>query len=83
MKRLDRFARWSVILGLACAAIATEALVYWWHTYWAQYVVQNVLPPSLWTLVGLAIAHLRLHAKLDGHHEDMKQHVTTVTRERM
>lgn len=60
--------------------MAISLLAWWlaagWHGYWQQYVATNVLPPSLWTLVGLAIAHLQLHRKLDANHEDMKQHVT-------
>lgn len=38
--------------------------------YWTQWLIQNVLPPSLWTLTGLAAGYLgqrhraiRLHAE--------------------
>lgn len=48
----------------------------WWHTYWVQYVAQNMLPPSVWTLLGIGLAHLHTHRKLDRHHEDMKKHVS-------
>jgi hypothetical protein len=41
-----------------------------------QYVLQNVLPPSFWTLLGLGLAHIRTHRKLDAQHEAMRQHVT-------
>ena len=78
-RRLDRRGRLIVAAGHLLAAVGMAALVYWWDTYWSQYVATNVLPPSLWTLVGIFIAHLRLHAKLDANHEDMKQHVTAST----
>lgn len=73
---LDRLGQVLVIAGLLAAAAGLAGLALTWHTYWAQYVATNVLPPSLWTLVGIAIAHLQLHRKLDAHHEDMKQHVS-------
>jgi peptidoglycan/LPS O-acetylase OafA/YrhL len=82
-RRLDRRGRLMVAAGHVLAAASTAAIVYWWQSYAAQYVVSNVLPPSVWTLVGIAAAQLRTHAKLeaqekraDERHDDMKQHVT-------
>lgn len=91
MKRLNSFGWVLVIAGLCSAAAGIEALVYWWDTYWAQWVAQNVLPPSVWTLLGVGLAHLHTHRKLDAQnadaaarHEDLKQHVTVrTTGERM
>jgi hypothetical protein len=76
---LDRLGRRIVLSGAATAGVGIVALVHWWDTYWGQWVAGNVLPPSLWTLVGIAIAHLQLHRKLDAHHEALKQHVTERT----
>jgi hypothetical protein len=45
-----------------------------------QYVLQNVLPPSFWTLVGLGLGYVRTHRKLDAQHEALKQHVTQEVR---
>lgn len=78
-KRLDRLGRTLLVGGHLGAAGGLAVMALTWHSYWSQYVAQNVLPPSLWTLVGIAVAQLRLHAKLDAHHEDMKQHVTAST----
>lgn len=78
-RRLDRRGK-LIVGGLHLAgALMLAAIGYWWDTYAAQYVAQNVLPPSVWTLVGMAFMHVRLHAKLDENHEDMKQHVTAST----
>lgn len=55
-------------------------------SYWAQWIIQNVLPPSLWTLLGLAVSYgahrqrARAHhaeqlAQRQQHHEDLKAHV--------
>ena len=78
-RRLDRRGRLIVAIAHVLTGLGTAALVYWWDTYWGQWVGSNVLPPSVWTLVGIAVAHLRLHAKIDANHEDMKQHVTAST----
>lgn len=78
-KRLDRRGRVIVVAGHALAAVGMAALVYWWDDYWSQYVAQNMLPPSVWTLVGLAVSHLLHERKQDERHDDMKQHVTERT----
>lgn len=78
-RRLDRLGHMVVIAGVLVLAVGLTAVTWWWNTYWGQWVSQNVLPPSLWTLLGIGIAHLQLHKKLDAHHEDMKQHVTERT----
>lgn len=55
-------------------------------SYWAQWFIQNVLPPSLWTLAGIVIGHLRAErrarvrhaeqlAQRQKHHEDLKGHI--------
>jgi hypothetical protein len=84
--RLDGRGRLILVAGHLLAAAATAGIVWAWDSYAAQYVVQNVLPPSVWTLVGIAVAQLRTHAKLeaqekraDERHDDMKQHVTAST----
>jgi hypothetical protein len=46
-----------------------------WASYWVQYVVQNVMPPSFWTLVGIGLAQWHTHRKLNRHHAEMKEHV--------
>jgi hypothetical protein len=79
-RRLDRRGRVIVGAGHLLSAAGIWAMARWWPSYAVQYVAQNVLPPSVWTLVGIAIAHVRLHAKLDEHHEDMKQHVSQEVR---
>jgi hypothetical protein len=43
--------------------------------YWVQYVLQNVMPPSFWTLTGMAFSYWRLHKKLDRHHASFKAHL--------
>lgn len=45
-----------------------------WDSLWP-----NMIAPSLWTLLGIGIAHVRTHRKLDAHHEDLKQHVSQET----
>lgn len=75
-RALDRPGRLIVAAGTLAVALGLAAIVVWWHTYWAQYVVQNMLPPSVWTLVGLAAAHLHHEYKADQRHEDLKQHVS-------
>jgi hypothetical protein len=81
---VNRSARSLAILAAGAVAVGgVVCLVRWWDSYWAQYVAQNMLPPSVWTLVGIVIAHVRLHAKLDEHHEDMKAHVSGVAGGRM
>jgi hypothetical protein len=77
--RLDRTGRLLVVAGAVLVVLAIVALVASWDTYWSQYVVNNVFPPSLWTLLGIGIAHVRTHRKLDAQHEAMKQHVTRET----
>ena len=58
-----------------------------WQNYWVQWWVQNVLPPSFWTLVGIAASHVAQRRRQDGqhdermrqaerHHQDLKTHVT-------
>ena len=49
-----------------------------WSSIW-NYILQNVLPPSFWTLTGLAYGYVRTHRKLDAQHEALKQHVTSAT----
>ena len=37
-----------------------------WNSYWVQWVVQNVLPPSFWTILALTashVAHRRWHVR--------------------
>lgn len=51
--------RLTVLASAIAAVAATAALVAWRSTGQAQYVIQNILPPSLWTLVGIALAHAR------------------------
>ena len=41
------------------------------NNYWVQYMWQNVLPPSFWTLLGIGISHWHTHRKLDRIHEDV------------
>lgn len=74
--RLDRTGHLLVIAGAVLLVLVVLVLVATWDTYWSQYAVQNVLPPSVWTLVGIGLAHLQLHKKLDAQHEDMKKHVS-------
>jgi hypothetical protein len=62
---------------LLCLSVAAE--VVWWDTYWGQYVGQNVLPPSVWTLFGVGLAHLHGQWKADQRHQDLKDHVTEQT----
>jgi ABC-type sugar transport system permease subunit len=52
---LDRLGHRIVLTGAAAAVLGIVALVHWWDTYWGQWVAGNVLPPSLWTLAGIAI----------------------------
>jgi len=88
-RRLDRRGRLLVAAGHLIVAVGLAALVWWWDTYWAQYVAENILPPSGETLIAIYIVHLKLHVKLDAQeqragerHDDMKQHVTaTATKE--
>jgi hypothetical protein len=75
-RRLDRRGQLLVASGHVIVAVGTAALAYWWTTYWAQYVATNMLPPSVWTLVGLAVSHLLHERKQDERHDDLKQHVT-------
>jgi len=38
----------------------------WYDAYWIQWIVQNVLPPSFWTILALTashIAHRRWHVR--------------------
>lgn len=81
--RLDRVGHLLVAAGVVLIALVIFALVATWDTTASQYVINNVLPPSVWTLVGIGIAHVRTHRKLDAQdrkldaqHEAMKQHVT-------
>lgn len=78
-RSLDRTGRGLVLAGLLTTALLAWWLAAGWRGYWEQYVATNVLPPSLWTLFGIAIAHLQLHRKLDDQHQDMKRHVTERT----
>lgn len=78
-RRLDRRGQLLVAAGHLLAAIGIAALVYWWDDYWSQYVATNMLPPSVWTLVGLAVSHLLHERKQDERHDDMKLHVTAST----
>lgn len=66
----------AAIVLAACAALGVAIAAGQWQSYWVQWLVGNVLPPSFWTLLGIGIAHLQLHRKLDAHHEDMKQHIS-------
>ena len=52
-----------------------------WNSYWVQWVVQNVLPPSFWTILALGashVAHRRWHvrqmAQAEAHHADKLEH---------
>lgn len=67
------------IVAAACAALGVCIAAGQWQSYWMQWVVGNVLPPSFWTLLGIGVAHLHLNRKLDRHHAAMKQHVTERT----
>jgi hypothetical protein len=77
--RLDRLGRALLVGGHLGGVAGLVVMILTWHSYWSQYVATNVLPPSVWTLVGMAVMHLRLHAKLDANHQDIKQHVTAST----
>lgn len=57
--------------------------------YWTQWFIQNVLPPSAWTLAGIAASHWAHRrraraqhaeqlAQRSGHHEDLKAHIRRV-----
>lgn len=67
------------MLGIAAALLCATAEVVWWNTYWGQYIGQNVLPPSIWTLVGVGAAHMHGQWKADQRHQDLKDHVTEQT----
>lgn len=58
-RSLGTRARAAVLAAALFAAVATAAIITWWDTWVTQYFVQNVLPPSLWTLVGIGLAHAR------------------------
>jgi hypothetical protein len=58
----------TAILGFAIAAGE-------WQDYWVQFVVGNVLPPSLWTLLGITVAYVRMHRHVTAQHEATTAHV--------
>lgn len=58
-RSLDTRTRTALLAAALFALAVTAAIVTWWPTYAVQYVVQNVLPPSLWTLTGIGLAHWR------------------------
>lgn len=58
-RSLGTQARAAVLAAALFAAAVTAAIITWWGAGVTQYFVQNVLPPSLWTLVGIALAHAR------------------------
>lgn len=68
-----------VAAGHLLAALVTVAVVCWWSSYAAQYFVQDVMPPSFWTLVAFVVSHLLHKRQADERHEDIKQHVTAST----
>lgn len=41
------------------ATMAAAAMALWWRTGFVQWVWNGVLPPSLWTLLGVGAAHWR------------------------
>lgn len=45
------------------------------NNYWVQYLWQNVLPPSFWTLLGIGISHWHTHRKLDRNHDELLREV--------
>ena len=48
------------------AVMAAAAMAIWRHTATVAYVWNNVLPPSLWTLLGFGLAHWR---QMEAHRE--------------
>jgi len=48
-----------------------------WNAYWTQWFVGNVLPPSLWTLVGIGLAHVNMRKHVSAKHEELKAHVSS------
>lgn len=46
-----------------------------WSNGVVQYIWQNVMPPSFWTLLGISLSHIHTHRKLNSHHkENMQAH---------
>lgn len=45
-----------------------------WSATW-NWIWNDVLPPSFWSILAVAVSHVRTHSKLDAQHEAMKQHV--------
>lgn len=78
-RRLDRRGRLIVAAGHVLAAVVTAAVAWWWSSYAAQYFVQNVMPPSAWTIAGLVVSHLLHKRQADERHEDIRQHVTNTS----
>jgi len=58
-------ARLPLAAAVILAVMAAAAMAIWRHTATVAYVWNNVLPPSLWTLLGFGLAHwrqMRAHA---------------------
>jgi hypothetical protein len=49
-----------------------------WTSYWVQFTVQNVLPFSLWTLLAIGIAHVRIRRHVTAQHEATASHVESI-----
>jgi DMSO/TMAO reductase YedYZ heme-binding membrane subunit len=48
----------------------------WLHALWND-LWPNTVAPSIWTLLAVAVSHVRAARQRQRHHEDMKQHVTS------
>lgn len=53
---LDRIA---LATALAFTVMGSAALAIWWHTTLAQWVWNGALPPDVWALGAITVAHLR------------------------
>ena len=44
------------------------------HSFWND-LWPNVVAPSVWTLLAIAVSHVKRARQAERHHQDMKRHV--------
>lgn len=54
-----------------------------WNSYWVQWVVQNVLPPSFWTLAGIALHYAGTRHRSVVHHAEQLAQAARHHREKL